>query len=81
MMNEEAETRPEEESDNTEEATETHAESRPVDVGGQNRGIGSEGRPTYPSEMLYIVREANIVEELDEVLASKGVELKEEQDG
>jgi len=52
-----------------------------VDIGTEDRGIGSEGRPQYPSELLYIVREANIVEELDEVLDSKNVELKEELDG
>lgn len=57
------------------------SETRPVDVGAQEPGIGSEGRSQYPSDLLYIVREVNIVEELDEVLESKNVELKEEPDG
>jgi hypothetical protein len=58
----------------------TDLDSSAAEVDAQPRGIGSEGRVQYPSEVLYIVREANIVEELDEVLASKGVELKGEQD-
>jgi deoxycytidylate deaminase len=51
------------------------------DVGSEEPGLAAEGAPDYPSEALYIVREANTLVELDDVLRKSELEIKEAEDG